>query len=391
MALTEAYIVAARRTALGRVGGLHARRRVDDLTAPVIRAALADCKINPALVDGVILGNTTEISNPARLISLTAGLPETASAITIDRQCASGLDAIVQACRMVGAGEAEVMFAGGAEALSTAPWRVARPKHLHQMPRFIGLEPLTDNAAYEANVFEASELLAREASISRSEQDQIAMRSHLAALAARDAKRFVGEIVPMRATPEEARDEMVRDVSLEDFERQTPFSGSGGLLTAANTSVQADGAAMVIVVSPRVWTDLGEPRALRLVASTTIGVAPDREAFGAIAAVQRLIGLQNDLDITKMAAIETSEASAAQLIQFARQFGIDPAAINAGGGAIARGHPMAASGAVLVVRLFSTLVRAFGIGGQAMPRGALGLAALSAMGGLGSAAVFEAT
>jgi len=391
MALTDAYIVAARRTALGRVGGLHARRRVDDLTAPVIRAALADCKINPALVDGIILGNATEVSNPARLISLTAGLPETASAITIDRQCASGLDAIVQACRMVGAGEAEVMLAGGAEALSTAPWRVARPKNLHQMPRFIGLEPLTGDAAVEPNMFEASELLAREGRINRGELDQVAMRSHLAALAARDAKRFIGEIVPMRAIPEEARDEMVRDVSAEDFERQTPFSGGGGLLTAANTSAQADGAAMVIVVSPRVWTELGEPRALRLVASTTIGVAPDREAFGAIAAVQRLIGLHNDLDVTKMAAIETSEASAAQIIQFARHFGIDPAAINIGGGAIARGHPLAASGAVLVVRLFSTLVRAFAHGGGAAPRGALGLAALSAMGGLGSAALLEAT
>ena len=392
MALSDAYIVAARRTALGRVGGLHARRRVEDLTGPVIRAALADCKIDPALVDGLILGNATEISNPARLISLASGLPETASAITIDRQCASGLDAIVQACRMVGAGEVDVMLAGGAEALSTAPWRVAKPKHLHQLPRFVGLEQPAPEAAHDVHPFEASEDLAREAGISREEQDGIALRSHLAALAARDGKRFVGEIVPMRATPEEARDEMVRDWSLDEFERQTPFSGSGGLLTPGNTSAQADGAAMVIVVSPRVWAELGQPRALRLVTSATIGVAPDREAFGAIAATQRLIGLHNDLDVAKIAAIETSEASAAQLIQFARQFGVEAASINAGGGAIARGHPLAAAGAVLVVRLFSTLVRAAGAGGQEpAPSGALGLATLSAMGGLGSAALFQAT
>jgi acetyl-CoA C-acetyltransferase len=292
---------------------------------------------------------------------------------------------------MVGAGEAEVMLAGGAEALSTAPWRVARPRQLHQMPRFIGLEPGSAEAAFEANLFEASEMLAREAGISRGEQDIIAMRSHLAALAARDAKRFVGEIVPLRATPEEARDEMVRDLSLEDLERQSPFSGSGGLLTAGNTSAQADGAAMVMVISPRIWKDLGEPRALRLVTAAAIGVSPDREAFGAIAATQRLIGLRNDLDVARIEAIETSEASAAQLIAFARQFGVDAAGINAGGGAIARGHPLAAAGAVLVVRLFSTLVRALGAGGQPAPSGAMGLATLSAMGGLGTAALFQAT
>lgn len=392
MAITDAYIVAARRTALGRVGGLHARRRIDDLTAPVIRSALGDCKINPALVDGVILGNATEISNPARLISLAAGLPETASAITIDRQCASGLDAIVQACRMVGAGDADVMIAGGAEALSTAPWRVAKPKHLHQLPRFLGLEPATADAADEPQLFEASEQLARGANIGRPEQDQIALRSHMAALAARDARTFVGEIVPLRTTSEEARDEMVRDLTLAELERLSAFSGAGGLLTAGNTSTQADGAAIVIVILPRIWREIGEPRALQLVTAASIGVAPDREAFAAVAATQKLIGLHNDLDLARISAIETSETSAAQLIALARHFGLDPAVINGGGGAIARGHPFAAASAVLVVRLFSTLVRAFANQAAASDGGSrMGLATLSAIGGLGSAALFQAT
>ena len=393
MELSEAYIVAARRTALGRVGGLHGRRRIEELTAPVIRSVIGDCKINPALIDGMILGNATEISNPARLVSLASGLPEAASAITIDRQCASGLDAIVQACRMVGAGDAEVMIAGGAEALSTAPWRVAKPKHLHQLPRFLGLEPATVDSADEPQLFEASERLAREMGISRPEQDQMALRSHLAALAARDAKRFVGEIVPLRNATEEARDEMVRDLSLEDLERQSAFLGAAGLLTAGNTSAQADGAAIVIVISPRIWKDLGQPKALRLVTAASVGVAPDREAFGAVAATQRLIGLHNDLDLTRVGAIETSETSAAQLIAFARHFGVDPAIINAGGGAIARGHPFAAAGAVLVVRLFSTLVRAFSARSETATasNGPLGLATLSAIGGLGAAALFQAT
>ncbi len=389
---SHAYIVAARRTSVGRVGGVHARRRIEDLTAPVVRSVLGDCKVNPALVDGIILGNATEVSNPARLISLAAGLPETASALTIDRQCASGLDAVVQACRMVGAGDADVMIAGGAESLSTAPWRVSRPKHLHQLPRFLGFDLASPETDDDTQPYEAAERLAREAGIGRAEQDAMALRSHMAALAARDAKRFVGEIVPLRTTPDEARDEMVRDLNLDDLERQSGFLGSGGLLTAGNTSSQADGAALAVVISPRIWSELGQPRALRLVSAANVGVAPDREAFAAIAATQRLLGLHNDLDFGAFAAIETSERSAAQLIAFARQFGVDPAMINSCGGAIARGHPFAAAGAVLVVRLFSLLVRAgAGNGATQHSSGALGLAALSAAGGLGSAALFQAT
>lgn len=390
MSYTDAYIVAARRSALGRVGGLHGRRRIEDLAAPIVRAALADCEVNPAKVDGIVIGNATEGSNPARLIALASGLPETAAALTIDRQCASGLDAIVTACRTIGSGEADVIVAGGAEALSTAPWRVAKPKHLHQLPRFLGLEPLTADLNGEPQQFEASERLALDGGISREEQDTIALRSHLSALAARDAKRFVGEIVALRNAPDEARDEMVRDLTMEDIADDVPFLGNGGTLTPSNTSSQADGTAVVTAVSRRIWQELGEPRALRLVAATSVGVAPDKEALAAVAATQRLVGLHNELDLKQLAAIETSETSAAQLIAFARHFGIDPNGINTDGGAVARGAPFAAAGAVLVVRLFSKLVRA-NKGADARAQNAMrGLATLSAIGGLGSAALFEA-
>lgn len=388
MSYQDAYIVAARRSAVGRVGGLHGRRRIEDLAAPVVRAVLADAEINPAVVDAIVLGNATESSNPARLIALAAGLPETAAAMTIDRQCASGLDAVVAACRTIGSGEAEVIVAGGAEALSTAPWRVAKPKHLHQLPRFLGVEPVTADPSGEPMQFEASERLAAEQGISREEQDAVALRSHLAALAARDAKRFVGEIVPLRNSPDEARDELVRDITLEDVADDMPYVAGSGTLTPSNTSSQADGTAFMTVVSPRVWKDLGQPKAMKLVAATSIGVAPDREALAAVAATQRLAGLHNDLDLKELVAIETSETSAAQLIAFARHFGIDVNGINTDGGAVARGAPFSASGAVLVVRLFSKLVRAHKTHDAA--KALRGLAALSAIGGLGSAALFEA-
>ena len=151
---------------------------------------------------------------------------------------------------------------------------------------------------------------------------------------------------------------------------------------------QADGAAVVIVVSPRLWAELGQPKALRFVRAASLGVVSDQEATAAIAATERLKRMENGIDIGALASIETSETSSAQLLAFARRFDIDVNAINRSGGAIARGHPLAASGAVLAVRLFTDLVRSPMAG---VTGGARGLATLSAVGGLGTAALFEAT
>lgn len=126
MSSLPAYIIAARRTAIGRVGGLHKGRRLEELSAPVVLAALQDSGLQPSRVDEVIIGNATQGGNPARLITLAAGLPETVSAVTVDRQCGSGLDAILSAVRRIALGEAEAVVAGGAESISTAPWRVSK-------------------------------------------------------------------------------------------------------------------------------------------------------------------------------------------------------------------------------------------------------------------------
>ena len=150
----------------------------------------------------------------------------------------------------------------------------------------------------------------------------------------------------------------------------------------------APGAAVSIVISERIWNELGQPRAMRLLASTMVGVSPDGEALASVAATQRLANMRNDFDVRAVQSIETSETSAAQIIAFARQFGLDPTAINTDGGAIARGHPFGAAGAVLVTRLFSTLVRQRIVKAGATGDGPLGLATLSAIGGLGAAALF---
>ena len=382
---SSAYIVAARRTAIGRIGGLHRARRLEDLTAPVIAAALADAHLKTTDVDEIVIGNSSQGGNPARLIALTASLPETAPALTIDRECSSGLDAILLAVRTVASGDAEVIVAGGADSVSTAPWRIATPKNLYQTPHFIGMEPGADARPDIPQPLEASEALALRMGISRQAQDAFAMKSHLRAQTAREARRFVGEIVPIRANREEARDESAIGPSMEDIETETSFCPPHGTLTLANTSQPHDGAAIVVVVSEAVWNRLGKPPALRLVASAAQGVSPQLEADAPIAAMQKLYGRLNGFDHTAIRAVEMGESSAAQAIALMNAFGIDDGVVNSEGGAVVRGHPMGASGAVLVVRLFSRLVRRDGA-----ERKGYGAVTQGAIGGLGLAALFEA-
>jgi acetyl-CoA C-acetyltransferase len=385
MAPTSAYIIAARRTALGRIGGLHRSRRIAELSAPVVAAALEDCAIAPARVDELIVGNASEGGNPARLIALASGLGEATAAATIDRQCGSGLDAILAAIRTVGLGESEIVVAGGAESLSTAPWRIAKPRSLYQLPHFVGLEPITTGAAEEPQPFEASEELPRKFGISRARQDAWALHSHLKATAARSAKKFVGEIVPLRANADEARDQSAVEPALDDLMRLTPFMPPDGTLTPGNTSALHDGAAFVVVVSKNVWMELGKPPALRLVASATQGVTPDNEAGAPIDAMKKLAGRLNGVKRSEIRRFEVSESSAAQAIALAESLDIDDALINPDGGAIVRGHPLGAAGAVIVVRLFTGMVRE-----RSNDSARYGVATLGAIGGMGLAALFEA-
>jgi acetyl-CoA C-acetyltransferase len=384
---SSAYVVAARRTALGRIGGLHRSRRIESLTTPVIEAALADCGLNPDRVEELILGNAAHGGNPARLVALAAGLNESTAALTLDRQCASGLDAIVMACRAVSDGEADVIIAGGAESLSTAPWRIAKPRSLYQMPHFIGVESAMTEPAEEPHLFEASELLSQRLNIAREQQDAWALKSHLKAEAAREHRRFVGEIVPLRNSPEEARDQSAASsANPEDFAAEPPWLPPEGRLTAANTSAMHDGAAITVIVSGKVWEELGRPPALRLVGSVSQGVSAENEAGAPIEAVRKLYDRVQGFNPKDIGLIELGETSAAQAIAFSSTLGLEDDLINPDGGAVARGHPFAAAGAVLVVRLFSRMVRQREEG-----RLQYGLAALGAIGGLGVAALFEAT
>lgn len=379
------FVIAARRSALGRPGGLHRARRLEALAGPVIEAALKDAALTPDAVQEMVLGNTTAGSNPARLVALAAGLGESVPALTVDRDAASGLDAILLAAQAIRLGEAEVAIAGGAESISTAPWRVARPKSVFQTPRFIGLEDSTpgEEASFAMAV---SEELASRLAISRDRQDAYALRARLKAETARGAGRHVGEIVPLRMAGEEARDESDDFSEMEELAALSPFVLPGGTHTSGNTSGLHDGAAIAVLVSARRHAKLGSPPALRLVASVRQGVAAGEEARAPAAALAELLERTPNVTAAELGQVEMSETSAAQALALAAELGLDDAQLNADGGAIASGHPLGAAGAVSVVRLFTGLVRK----PSQKRRARIGAVTQGAAGGLGVAALFEA-
>jgi len=384
MPLQSAYIVAARRTAIGRIGGLHRSRRIEDLCAPLVGAALQDSGLAADRIDELIVGNATEGGNPGRLIALAAGLPETTPAATIDRQCASGLDAIVAAMRAVSLGQSQAVVAGAAEAISMAPWRVAKPRNLQQLPRFLSFEPGSGEEREGPAHLESSEALAARLGITRADQDAYTLRSYLKAEQAREAKRFVGEIAPLRSNAEEARDQSSVTPDFKELAQLAPYLSPDGTLTPGNTSTLHDGAAVAVVVSQSVWSSLGKPRGLRLLAHATRGTSPSDEAAAPIEAMQKLKADFGGYKASEIAVVEMSESSAAQAIALARSLDLDEDIINPDGGAIARGHPFAAASSVLVARLFTRLARS-----ETKGR-ALGIATLGVAGGMGTAALFEA-
>lgn len=383
MTARQVYIISARRSAIGRLGGLHRQRRIEDLAAPVLAQALVDAQIEPSRVDLFRLGNTAAGGNPARLVGLLACIGDRAMMSTVDRHTASGLDAVIDAIRMIAQREAEIAVAGGAESFSTAPWRLVKPRTLYQLPRFVGVTQSDDSGSGQLPGIEAAEALATHMNIARSQQDEYALTNHIKATLARDARRFAREIVPLKSKADEARDELIGEPDIEDMESIPPYLETG-TLTAGNTSLPADGAAFVVAVSERVYQDLGRPPALILKAHAALGVSPGEDGEAPILAVAALRRRHAGLAVAATNVIELGESSAVQAIAFAARTGLAESLVNADGGQIARGEPGAAAGAVLLVRLFSRLVRA-----EPSSPSSTGLAVIGAAGGQATAAVFE--
>ncbi|HEY0836695.1 MAG TPA: thiolase family protein [Azospirillum sp.] len=386
MSRPRAVIVAARRTPVGRIGGLLRDLSVEDLAAPVIRAVLADAGLEPGEVDDVILGNAVGPGgNVARLSALAAGLPVQVPGVTVDRQCGSGLEAINQAARLIEAGAGEVYLAGGVESTSTAPWRIAKPASLFRTPRFYDRARMAPDAVGDPEMGVAAENVARAYHITRERQDLYALGSHRKAVAAQAAGRFAREIVPLDlpggGTAE--RDECPRaDTSAEKLARLKPAFVEGGTVTAGNACPVNDGAAVVAVVSERRFRRLGLTGGLLVVDSTAAGVDPGLLGTGPVPAVRRLLARNPGLRLDDVDLVEFNEAFAAQVLACLDTLGIAEEKVCVGGGALALGHPYGASGAILVTRLFA---------GMTAPNAAArrGLATLGIGGGLGLATLVE--
>jgi len=397
--MRDAVIVSAVRTAVGKAGrGALRATRPDDLAAIAIRAALDRVPgLDPKEIDDVILGcampEAEQGMNVARIAALRAGLPVECSAMTVNRFCSSGLQAIAMAAERIAGGGAEVIVAGGTESMSMVPMGGNK----------IAPNPwLIDNYPDSyLNMGLTAENLARKYSISREQADEFSLGSHTKALAAAAAGHFRDEIVPVEVrmtaagngsngsgraakahttTSQFDADECPRaDTSLEALAKLKPAFHAHGTVTAGNSSPTSDGAAAAVVMSAERARALGAKPLARFVAFATAGCPPEEMGVGPVFAIPkalRLAGLQLD----QIDVIELNEAFATQALSVIQLAGLDPARINPNGGAIALGHPLGCTGAKLLATLIGELGRR---------RARYGLVTMCIGGGMGAAGIFE--
>ncbi len=379
-----AVIVYAKRTPIGRVGGMLRDWEPHELAAALLRDAVEMCGMDPGEVEEVILGNVVGPGgNLARLAALTAGFPVQVPGVTVDRQCGAGLEAIQLACRLVQAGAGEVYLAGGVESASRAPWKLEKPRSLYeQLPRVYGRARFAPDSVGDPEMGEAAENVAEAYGISRTEQDAWALESHRKAVEAIDAGRMKRVILPLAGEQGVIEHDECprRDTSLEQLARLRPVFRPGGTVTAGNACPINDGAALAVVMSERKANELGLAPLLRFVDSVSAGVDPRLLGTGPIPAVRRLLS-RTGVAAEELARIEFNEAFASQVIACVNELGFLRERVNPDGGALAYGHPYGASGAVLVAHL------AHGMACEG--KGRYGLATLGIGGGLGLATLFE--
>ena len=394
--MPEAVVVSAVRTPIGRAGkGSLKDVRPDDLAALTIRGALARVpNLDLNLIEDVIIGNATpegeQGMNVARIITALAGLPYTAGGVTVNRFCASSLQAFNMAAQNVLLGQGDVFIAGGVESMSRVPMGGFNPDFnpkLVNNPQGIEIcgRPGTKNPGFDEvyiSMGMTAENLAKRYNISREAQDKFALRSHQRAIAATDNGTFKREIVPVplpNGSVLEIDDGPRRDTSLERLATLEPAFLKGGSVTAGNSSPLNDGASAVVVMSAEKAKELGIKPIARVLSMAVQGVEPDVMGIGPVGAVKKALKRAN-LQLSDLDLIELNEAFAVQNLAVIQELGIDEEKLNVHGGAIALGHPLGCSGA----RLIATLMNALQTHDKR-----LGMATLCVGGGQGVATIFE--
>jgi 3-oxoadipyl-CoA thiolase len=398
-------IIDAIRTPIGALGGSLAAIRPDDLAAHVLKAIITRNNLDPALVEEVYLGCANQAGednrNIARMAVLLAGFPVEVAAVTFNRLCASGLNAINQAARAIRAGEGDVFIAGGVENMSRAPysipkaeqpfafgnltawdtalgWRYPNPK----MQELYGTESMGETAENIALMMP---------DLTRQMQDEFAMASHQRAIAAIDAGKFSEEIIPV-SIPQKKGDPILvdtderprRDTTIESLSRLRPAFRKDGTVTAGNSSGLNDGAAVVLLMSSEKAAELNLKPIARIVASAAAGVPPRIMGLGPVGAVRKALE-RAKLSLSDIHLVELNEAFAVQSLAVIKELGLSPDITNVNGGAIALGHPLGCSGA----RILTTLLHEMRRRAPSEKRPYYGLAALCVGVGQGEATIVE--
>jgi acetyl-CoA acyltransferase len=390
--MQDAVVVAATRTAVGKApNGTLKTVRPDEMAAAVISEVLRRAPgVDPRTVDDVIMGcampEAEQGLNVARIASLRAGVPVDASAVTMNRFCASGLQAIASGAEHIMCGFANIVIAGGTESMSLVPMGgnkvCPNPTLVDEYPDvYLSTGLVAENHA-------------RDYAISREEQDSFALRSHQRAVAAIEAGRFADEItplvfkvaVPANGGPASVRDVTFaqdegprRDTSPEALAKLRPAFHATGTVTAGNSSQTSDGAAAVVLMSASAAKERGLTPLARFVAYATAGVAPERFGIGPVPAVRKVLA-QTGLTLDQIDLVELNEAFAAQVLAVLRELPIDPDRLNVNGGAIALGHPLGCTGAKLTTSLLYEMQRR---------KARYGLVTMCVGGGMGAAGIFE--
>jgi acetyl-CoA C-acetyltransferase len=392
---TEIVISTPLRTAIGTFGGALKDTPATDLGATVGKEVLSRAGVEGEQVDQVIVGNILSAGqgmNPGRQVGIKSGLPVEVPGMTLNRMCGSGLQAIVSAAQEIALGDADVVLAGGIENMDQAPFLLPKGRYGYRMG--MPKSDIYDHMVYDGlwDVFNdyhmgvTAENVAERYGISREDSDAYAVRSHQRAAKAHDEELFDGQIVPVevkqkKETVQFTRDEHIREnASVEGLGKLKPvFKKEDGTVTAGNASGINDGAALMLVTSDRKAEELGLPVAGRLVSAAVAGVDPSVMGTGMIPA-SRAAMKKAGITVDDLDAIEANEAFASIAITVGRELEVPEEKLNPVGGAVALGHPIGATGAVLTVKILHHLTRT---GGR------YGLVTLCIGGGMGIAAIFE--
>jgi len=369
--MSDVYLVGGTRTPIGRYAGGLSTVRPDDLAALVVAEAVSRTGIPPEAIDSVLFGAANQAGednrNVARMALLLAGLPDEIPGVTVNQLCASGLASVTFAAQAIRAGEADVIVAGGVESMTRAPWVQAKPERAFARPgeiadtsigwRFVNPK-LAQRAKATLSMPETAEEVADLDGISRRDADEFALRSHERALAAQSAGRFDDEIVGVPTkSGEVTKDEGPRsDSSLTTLSGLRSIVRPDGVVTAGNSSSLNDGAAAIVVASGEAVKRYGLTPRARILGGASAGVAPEIMGIGPVPATQKLLK-RLGLTVQDLDAVELNEAFATQSLSCIRRLGLDPAIVNADGGAIALGHPLGASGTRILITLLGRMER----------------------------------